>query len=192
MEAHRYLQVLYSTPIVIAAVWVLLWQKAVRSTALRTHHLEELKSFNRAAMIKGVMRTKSLNCWVLSRCFLYVLRPEVVWLPVLQLSKTEDTYARLRGAMFGSQFQSPFLGSSGMRVANRNDRQYKFPIFNTSVNTLLYKCKHSYTTAVNVLYNTDIPAYIPPEARHKAIQQKCQNKKYMGCHRQPLKDMWQC
>ena len=31
-------------------------------------------------------------------------------------------------------------------------QQYKFPISKTSVDTLLSKCKHSYTTAVYVLY----------------------------------------
>ena len=38
-----------------------------------------------------------------------------------------------------------------------NGRQYKFSIFNTFVDTLLYKCKLSYTAEVNVLYkHTDI------------------------------------
>ena len=39
-------------------------------------------------------------------------------MPVLQLLKAEDAYAP-RGATFGSQFQSPSLGPSGVREANK-------------------------------------------------------------------------
>ena len=132
------------------------------------------------------MRTKSPNCWVLSCCFLYVFRPEVVWFPVLQLSKAEDAYAP-RGASFGSRFQSPSLSPSGVREANRSDRQYKFPIFNTSVDTLLYKCKHSYTAAVNVLYKrTDIYVY-HRKWDMKPYNKMSKRKQYKGCRRKPLK-----
>ena len=97
----------------------------------------------------------------------------MVWLPVLQLSKAEDAYAPC-GATFGSRFQSLSLGPSGVREANGSDEQYNFPIFNTSVDTLLYKCKHSYTTAVNVLYkHTDIYTM---EVGHEAIQQNIKMK----------------
>ena len=41
---------LQRTPAVIAAVKVLLWQKSVRSTALRTHHLEESSMGNCARL----------------------------------------------------------------------------------------------------------------------------------------------
>ena len=51
---------------------------------------------------------------MLSRCFLYVFGPEVVWLPLLQLSKAEDAYDPRR-VMFGSQFQSPSLSPSCVR-----------------------------------------------------------------------------
>ena len=97
-------------------------------------------------------------------------------MPVRQLLKAEDAYA-LHEVMFESRFQSPSLGLSGVREANKHDQQYKFPIFNTSVDTLLYKCKHSYTTVVNVLYkHTDIPTYMPQEAGHEAIQQNVEMK----------------
>ena len=39
-------------------------------------------------------------------------------MPVLQLSKAEDTYASRR-ATFGSRFQSPSLGASSVREANK-------------------------------------------------------------------------
>ena len=104
----------------------------------------------------SVLWTKSPNCWVLSRCFLYIFRPEVVWLPVLQLSKAEDAYALARSDVWkpvSKSFPRFFRREGG----KQKDRQYKFHIFNTSVDTLLYKCKHSYTTSVNVLYkHTDI------------------------------------
>ena len=46
-----------------------------------------------------------------------VFRPEVVWLLVLQLLKTEDAYALCR-VTFGSRFQSPSLGFTDVREAN--------------------------------------------------------------------------
>ena len=109
--------------------------------------------------------------WVLSRCFLYVFRLEVVWLLVLQLSKAEDAYA-LHGATFGSRFQGPSIDPSSVREA-QNDRQYKFPIFNTYVDALLYKCKDWYTSAVNVLYKH---TNIPQEAGHETIQNNVKMK----------------
>ena len=47
-RAHRYLQVLYSKPTVIAAARGLLWQKAVRSTALRAPSGGNLEGEQRA------------------------------------------------------------------------------------------------------------------------------------------------
>ena len=53
----------------------------------------------RAAMIESVVNQLA----ELSSCFLYIFRPQVVWLPVLNLSKAEDAYA-LREVTFGSRF----------------------------------------------------------------------------------------
>ena len=50
----------------------------------------------------------------------------MVWLPVLQLLKAEDAYV-LRGATFGSQFQSPSLGSSGVREEKQVADNINFP-----------------------------------------------------------------
>ena len=75
-------------------------------------------TFNGAAMMVSVVWIKSPNCRVLSRCFLYIFRSRVVWLPVLQLLKAEDASALCK-AMFGSQFQSHSLSPSGMREANK-------------------------------------------------------------------------
>ena len=73
----------------------------------------------------------------------------------------------------------------------QNGQQYKFPIFNTSVDTLLYKCKHSYTTTVYVSYkHTYILTYIPTyHWKHNTSHTiKCQykNYNYRGCLKQPL------
>ena len=61
---------------------------------------------------------------------------------------------RRRRTTFGSQFQSPSLCPS-RRESGR--QKALFPIFNTTIDTLLYKFKHSYTTADYVLYK---PTYI--------------------------------
>ena len=74
----------------------------------------------------------------------------MMWLPVLQLSKAEDTYAPHR-ATFGSRFYSPSLGLSGMRKANK--MADKFPIFNTSVDIC-----YSYIMAARALSNLTMKA----------------------------------
>ena len=133
------------------------WGSPSSTTLLSLLWDRELKSFNGAAMIESVMWAKSSNCWVLSRCFLYVFTPEVVWLPVLQLSKTEDSYAP-RGATFRSRLQSPSLGSSGLRQANPMADNINF--LSSILRTIHYYINVSTVILLQFTYYTNIHTYL--------------------------------
>ena len=96
-------------------------------------------------------------------CYLTAFfRPEVMWLPVLQLLKAEDAYAPCR-ATFGSLFHSPSLGSSGVRksnkmAANTNSLASKFPLIHyyTNANTVIL-LQFTYYISIHTYTHTDIP-----------------------------------
>ena len=96
-----------------------------------------------------------------------------MWLPVLQLLKAEDAYAPRR-----AMFQSPSLGVSGVREANKMADHINF-----SSSILL--SIHNYINASTVI----LPQFmyytyqhiILPEVGHEAIYTtNCQNENNIG------------
>ena len=129
------------------------------------------------------------NCWVLSCCFLYVFTPEVVWLPVLQLAKAEDAYAPCE-VTFGSRFQSPSFGPSGVREANKMANNIN-SLSSILLRYIIIKAS-SYTTTVNVLYKYTYILTCYRKRNMKPYNKMSKRKQYRGCRRQPLNVIKKC